>query len=53
MQEIAQAHLKGYNHRKIGINEVIWDIDCHEPALSNQIWQRISKDKHRIAPAGI
>ena len=42
IQEIAQAHAKGYNHRKIGINEVVWDIDCHESNVSNQIWQRIS-----------
>ena len=50
IQEITQAHLKGYNHRKLGINEVVWDIDCHEPTISYQIWQRISTnlDKDNI-----
>jgi len=50
IQEVEQAHSKDYNHRKIGISEVIWDIDCHEPALSHQIWQRISTnlDKDKI-----
>ena len=42
LEEVKQAHSKGYNHRKIGIPEVIWDIDCHEPNLANSIWQRIS-----------
>ena len=42
IQEVMQAHSKGYNHRKIGIPEVVWDIDCHESAISHLIWQRIS-----------
>jgi len=50
IQDITQAHIKGYNHRKIGINEVVWDIDCNEPTISYQIWQRISTnlDKDNI-----
>jgi len=40
--EIEELHKQGYNHRKIGLNEVVWDIDCHLRVLSQRIWQYIS-----------
>jgi len=42
IQEIKEAYLREYNHRKIFINCVVWDIDCHLRVLSQRIWQDIS-----------
>jgi len=42
IQEIQEAHLRGYNHRKIFMNCLIWDIDCHLRVLSQRIWQDVS-----------
>ena len=42
IQDIHLCHIKGFNHRKIGINEVVWDIDCNQPTLSHNIQNKIS-----------
>ena len=39
MQELETIH---HNHRKIGVCEVVFDIDCHIPVIYNGVWDRIS-----------
>ena len=40
--EIQLNHAQGFNHRKIGINEVVWDIDCNHSTLAHTIQDKIS-----------
>lgn len=38
----ANALASNHNHRKININELVYDIDCHEDSISHEVWQKIS-----------